>query len=279
MPGSEPNVENKLFVGGCPAGSIEDELRKIFESYGTIEEIFIMRGGSRSGMACAFVRFQTQQMAQAAIDAIHGQITLPGASEPLVVRWADAPGTRRRSSRRGGSGRVGGSGGHDHRSAMSSQHGQPVYVAHGGYSYGTMPVTMPVQMPMQAIGGGYGSMPFYPHTVGGYAGGHMGYLPQQHAMLAYQQQQQQQALGSAYTQQTASLGTPQLMVPGMHASGMNPVMALGQYNYSGAMSPVDQGEALPGGPRGPPSARAPPPPGHGTQPPPRCGPPRGYPTS
>jgi len=58
-----------------------------------------MRGGSRSGMACAFIRFGTRDMAQSAIDAIHGQITLPKTSEPLVVRWADAPGTRKKESR------------------------------------------------------------------------------------------------------------------------------------------------------------------------------------
>merc|ERR1719305_1034947 len=53
-------------------------------------------------MACAFVRFLTQEMAQKAIDTIHGQITLPNAAEPLVVRWADAPGSRKRDSREGG---------------------------------------------------------------------------------------------------------------------------------------------------------------------------------
>ena len=31
-----------------------------------MEEVFIMRGGSRSGMVCAFVRFLTQESAQKA---------------------------------------------------------------------------------------------------------------------------------------------------------------------------------------------------------------------
>ena len=56
-----------------------------------------------------------------AIDTIHGQIALPNAAEPLVVRWADAPGSRRRDSRekggkqkgqrQGGMGGMGGMGG------------------------------------------------------------------------------------------------------------------------------------------------------------------------
>jgi len=100
--GVEPNAENKLFVGGCPPGSGEEDLRVLFEKHGRVEEVFVMRGGSRSGMACAFVRFAEQQMAQDAIDAIHGQHTLPNSAEPLVVRWADAPGSRKKDAREGG---------------------------------------------------------------------------------------------------------------------------------------------------------------------------------
>mmetsp|Transcript_78430 Transcript_78430/g.155883 ORF Transcript_78430/g.155883 Transcript_78430/m.155883 type:complete len:90 (-) Transcript_78430:37-306(-) len=60
--GVEPNAENKLFVGGCPPGSGEDDLRLLFEKHGRVEEVFVMRGGSRSGMACAFVRFAEPQV-------------------------------------------------------------------------------------------------------------------------------------------------------------------------------------------------------------------------
>ena len=86
-----------------------------------------MRGGSRSGMACAFVRYTTLEMAQRAIENIHGQITLENAAEPLVVRWADAPGSRKRDGRErrrresgegsgGGSSRESGGGGRRCRS-------------------------------------------------------------------------------------------------------------------------------------------------------------------
>ena len=43
-------------------------------------------------------------MAQQAMDAIHGRITLPNAAEPLVVRWADAPGSRKKDGKEGGRG-------------------------------------------------------------------------------------------------------------------------------------------------------------------------------
>jgi len=278
MPGTEPNVEHKLFVGGCPPGSAEDDLRKIFEPYGTVEEIFIMRGGSRSGMSCAFVRFQTQQMAQLAIEAIHGQVTLPESTEPLVVRWADAPGSRRRNTRRsssscacsGGSGGTAGAG-RSRRGISAGPHEEPLYIPHGSFGYGAMHLPMQMPMPLQAIGGAYGSVSFYPQSVGGYASGHMGYLPQ-HAMMAYQPQQQ--AVGSSYGQQAAHIAPSQVML-GMHGSGMSPVMSMGQYSYSGGMLPGDQGEALA---RGATATRAAPP-ALGVPPTPRCAPPRGRPPS
>jgi len=59
-----------------------------------VEEVFVMRGGSRSGQACAFIRFTTAEGAIAAIQAVHGKYVMPGCSDPLVVRYADAPGSR-----------------------------------------------------------------------------------------------------------------------------------------------------------------------------------------
>ena len=50
IPGlTQPNPENKLFVGGAPPGTDEETLKKIFEEHGEVEEVFLMRGGSRSG--------------------------------------------------------------------------------------------------------------------------------------------------------------------------------------------------------------------------------------
>jgi len=153
--GTEPNAENKLFVGGCPPGSSEEELRQVFEKHGQVEEVFIMRGGSRSGMACAFIRFATQAMAQAAINAIHGQITLPSTAEPLVVRWADAPGSRRRDSRgerrpRSGSG---------NNRENNVQQGYSPYM--GMQMHPQLANQMQMQMHPQMAAGGYGGG-FYP---------------------------------------------------------------------------------------------------------------------
>ena len=66
---AQPNPENKLFIGGAPPGPDEDTLRRIFSKHGEVEEVFVMRGGSRSGQSCAFVRFMTAEGAIAAIQA------------------------------------------------------------------------------------------------------------------------------------------------------------------------------------------------------------------
>jgi len=49
---AQPNPENKLFVGGAPPGTDEETLKKLFAEHGEVEEVFVMRGGSRSGQ-CA----------------------------------------------------------------------------------------------------------------------------------------------------------------------------------------------------------------------------------
>ena len=101
-PVAQPNPENKLFVGGAPPGTDEETLKKIFEDHGEVEEVFLMRGGSRSGQACAFVRFVTPEGAIAAIQAVHGKYVMPGCTDPLVVRYADAPGSRTKKKGPGG---------------------------------------------------------------------------------------------------------------------------------------------------------------------------------
>mmetsp|Transcript_53671 Transcript_53671/g.138750 ORF Transcript_53671/g.138750 Transcript_53671/m.138750 type:complete len:117 (-) Transcript_53671:849-1199(-) len=52
-------------LAGCPPGSNEQQLRELFGKHGVVEEVFVMKGGSRSGMACAFVRFTTQEVCSA----------------------------------------------------------------------------------------------------------------------------------------------------------------------------------------------------------------------
>lgn len=80
---------NKLFVGQVPNNCTEENIKEVFGPYGTIQDVmFLKNKATGQHRGCAFVTFETNEEAQAAIDAMNDKVTLQGAKRTMIIRVA-----------------------------------------------------------------------------------------------------------------------------------------------------------------------------------------------
>ncbi|XP_056089843.1 CUGBP Elav-like family member 1 isoform X10 [Rhinichthys klamathensis goyatoka] len=90
----QPDIDAiKMFVGQVPRTWSEDQLRELFEPYGAVYEINVLRDRSQNppqSKGCCFVTYYTRKSALEAQNALHNMKILPGMHHPIQMKPADS---------------------------------------------------------------------------------------------------------------------------------------------------------------------------------------------
>ncbi|KAJ3683775.1 hypothetical protein LUZ60_014002 [Juncus effusus] len=80
----------KLFVGQVPKHMTEEQLLSLFKEVAIVDEVNIIRDKTtKTSRGCCFLICPSREEADKAVTAYHNKKTLPGASSPLQVKYAD----------------------------------------------------------------------------------------------------------------------------------------------------------------------------------------------
>jgi len=88
--GMAPGGSHKLFIGMIPKSLTEAELMPMFQEFGEIVELAILRGPDQQSKGCAFLTYKEVLPAIKAIAALDKKIQLDGAPSQLVVQFASS---------------------------------------------------------------------------------------------------------------------------------------------------------------------------------------------
>ncbi|XP_053675891.1 CUGBP Elav-like family member 2 [Anopheles nili] len=90
--GDQPDPDYiKMFVGQVPRSMDEQQLKEMFEEFGRVHQINVLRDKtSGQSKGCCFVTFYTRKAALKAQDALHNIKTLVGMHHPIQMKPADS---------------------------------------------------------------------------------------------------------------------------------------------------------------------------------------------
>ena len=80
------NYGDKLFVGNLPFNATEAEIWSLFASFGPVIEVVLLGNNkSRSGQACAFVRYADHESGMNAINQLDARVALRPNEDPTIL--------------------------------------------------------------------------------------------------------------------------------------------------------------------------------------------------
>ncbi|KAM0872186.1 hypothetical protein ACQ4PT_038882 [Festuca glaucescens] len=83
------SIEHKLFVASLNKQATAKEIEEIFSPFGHVEDVYIMKDGTRQSRGCGFVEFSSKEPALSAMNSLSGTYIMRGCEQPLIVRFAD----------------------------------------------------------------------------------------------------------------------------------------------------------------------------------------------
>jgi len=88
--GVKPDTLPKLFIGSLPKECTESQLREIFEQFGQIEELYMMKeADGKTNKGCALLVYKLKESAIWARNNLNAQAYIPGYEKPIEVKFAD----------------------------------------------------------------------------------------------------------------------------------------------------------------------------------------------
>jgi RNA recognition motif-containing protein len=78
----------KLFVGLSDWSADDEQVKRLMETYGNVEECYVIKAKGGASKGCALVRYADKNNGNIAIAALNGKVIMPGG-QALTVKWAD----------------------------------------------------------------------------------------------------------------------------------------------------------------------------------------------
>lgn len=161
-------LEYKLFIGNLDPASGAEELRTLFEPFGAIKEVVILKDREGKSKRSGFIKYFIKANAEAAVEQINGKHTDGHSQQPIVVRFADQK-PKSALGAAGVPGVPGVVGGYAPQQQYQQQYGMATNVYGGTNAYGGMAAgmgqlagmhgAMGMGSPAPASGGGHGRGP------------------------------------------------------------------------------------------------------------------------